>query len=232
VNFTVSGYLPTAWAIPGFANFFLSEDIFLTALQKQRKSGPAVPGNPESRNHHHTAMYAQTLFSIVFAMTRLNERSSMITNNVTAALIKRLMLSWVCPYTRASFTPSFTNFVYKIFHRAFLIANVSVAPEQTSDEEAYEIFLQLHPKIMCAIVGSKLDEHGHDLLNAEGHRQPNDVSPGTALTDRKNLEPCGCVARRQRRAQRYHDGRYQDVHQYKEVYSCALQCHASTHVPL
>jgi hypothetical protein len=121
-------FIELIWAIPGFTNFFLSEDIMLSPIMKRLKEqGKPPPAKPQivdgdilPGTGYHPALQLPTpytnliLFLYRFAAvhTKIEEDSSPTSPprpiQLSGAICRQSMKLWKCEYARASITtPSF-----------------------------------------------------------------------------------------------------------------------------
>jgi hypothetical protein len=116
------------WAVPGFANYMLSDEIMLSRLMKERKDkGEDVLTKAESEDKDifaistgsdilkaakkHPGMFLPLSFcaivnqihSTTAAVSVMKERSGDLP--LQRAIIRRVMRNWNCPYWRASYVP-------------------------------------------------------------------------------------------------------------------------------
>ena len=113
------------WSIPGFARYFLSEDILMSETIKEWKTKGIPP--PETQKYVHGVLDPSTaydrsmqrhniyceLVAILFSgtLTTVNEEGKphVRTNNaLSVAIIRQTGRTWRCPYSRAS-QPSFNE---------------------------------------------------------------------------------------------------------------------------
>ena len=114
-----SSDLDHLFAIPGFANYFLSDELFLTkamAIRKENGLGPlpfassfndyedveeAERKNPGT---YAAPLYCSSISSLVINWMRTIVRNGVDKPELISALLRRVFETWVCPYGRIYFS--------------------------------------------------------------------------------------------------------------------------------
>ena len=121
------GGLEALYAIPGFANFFLSEELFLSRvmLERKRNGTPALTQEEESLIEYftseeavldveikfrgfvlpptYTGLLTQFLMESCLEVDRAKEICRTRTDSLGVAVTRLIFRSWACPYVRASY---------------------------------------------------------------------------------------------------------------------------------
>jgi hypothetical protein len=112
------------WAIPGWATFFLSEDLFLSPEMKRRKDLGIPAGQPKEEivreNRCLPLVYVKLCF-IIYANTALrNEDGQQIhhSDHLAAALVRSTNRAWMSEYVRESL-PKNEEFIDQTFKSNF-----------------------------------------------------------------------------------------------------------------
>jgi hypothetical protein len=119
--------LEILWAIPGFANYFLSDELFLSRVMLDRKTrGVPALSQEEEETIEQTIVWFQTeeevlkqelkmpgmflpptycgLISKVLVSSCLDlENQSIRDNDLCRAVVRSIFQSWACPYARVSY---------------------------------------------------------------------------------------------------------------------------------
>ena len=101
--------IDTIWAIPGWTNYFLSDEPFLSPILKFRKESglPAVLPTDgriaDSPGYHLPAFYFQNLYQIYAkSETQMRPVVRTVPNHQRIAVFRRVMRTWSCEYCRTS----------------------------------------------------------------------------------------------------------------------------------
>ena len=150
------GQNSVVWAMPGFCNYFLSEQVLLTTEMEQAKE---MELHVEWDEADQTKVYFGHMVMCMLrnaSLTTTNvhdlARGSVRSGPLPAAAMRRLMQSWTCPYARKS-----TPITYKSVSRAMLhgqpvgrqITSVNQALWSTffgAYGEAHRLQEWMHPK--------------------------------------------------------------------------------------
>ena len=153
-------FVDLMFSIPGFASYFLSEDILLSNAMKEKKDkGEPVPSrkyyveqgleDPETKydpRFHLPLIYWGIITSMLGdACLQCSEKDANICfksgqGDLAAAVVRHQMILWQCPYTRASF-PSANQSQMEVhyFPRSFHFYMVFVSTLQFIDGDRMRI---------------------------------------------------------------------------------------------
>jgi hypothetical protein len=153
-------FIELMWAIPGFTNFFLSEDIMLSPIMKRLKEqGKPPPPKPQivdgaivPGTGYHPAFQLPTpytnfimhfyQFSAVYVKIEGNDlsESKARQTQLSGAICRQSMKLWMCEYARASITtPSFESNQPELWscRTRYLTDIVKCFVQKESPEESY-----------------------------------------------------------------------------------------------
>lgn len=156
--------LDLIWAIPGFANYFLNDEILLSEAMKGFKDKGIPPPPPEvfgkdgkidPKTEYDPKLqlafpyceFVVRFFSSVAGNYAEDEISPYLKNNpLSAAIIRTMMKVWMCPYSRVSFksTPSADPVKRPWVPRNECLYMLFRAPHHPGDKPFRQKYIQEH----------------------------------------------------------------------------------------